>query len=53
MMSLETNKRVWEARLDLRRRTPSMGLYSHVRDRWGIFHARPLILNDQRQAGVV
>jgi TnpA family transposase len=28
-----------------------MGLYSHVRDRWGIFHAQPLILNDQRQAG--
>jgi TnpA family transposase len=40
-----------KARLDPRRRTPSMGLYSHVRDRWGIFHAQPLILNDQRQAG--
>ena len=51
MMSLETTKRVWQARLDPRRRTPSMGLYSHVRDRWGIFHAQPLILNDQRQAG--
>jgi len=23
----------------------------HVRDRWGIFHAQPLIINDQRQAG--
>lgn len=22
-----------------------------MRDRWGIFHAQPLILNDQRQAG--
>ena len=51
MMSLETTKRVWQARLDPRRQTPSMGLYSHVRDRWGIFHAQPLILNDQRQAG--
>jgi TnpA family transposase len=51
MMSLETAKRVWQARLDPRRQTPSVGLYSHVRDRWGIFHAQPLILNDQRQAG--
>jgi TnpA family transposase len=51
MMSLETTKRVWQARLDPRRQTPSMGLYSHVRDRWGIFLAQPLILNDQRQAG--
>ncbi len=51
MMSLETTKRVWQARLDPRRQTPAMGLYSHVRDRWGIFHAQPLILNDQRQAG--
>jgi len=51
MMSLETAKRVWQARLDPRRRTPSIGLYSHVRDRWGIFYAQPLVLNDQRQAG--
>jgi hypothetical protein len=27
MMSLETAKRVWQARLDPRRQTPSMGLY--------------------------
>lgn len=51
MMSLETAKRVWQARLDPRRQTPSIGIYSHVRDRWGIFHAQPLVLNDQRQAG--
>ena len=51
MISLETAKRVWQARLDPRRHTPSIGIYSHVRDRWGIFHAQPLILNEQRQAG--
>jgi TnpA family transposase len=28
-----------------------MGLYYHVRDRWGIFHTQSLILNDQRHAG--
>lgn len=50
MMSLETSKRVWQARLDPRRQTPSVGIYSHVRDRWGIYCAQPIILNE-RQAG--
>ena len=50
MMSLETARRVWKARLDPRRRTPSIGIYSHVRDRWGIFYAQPIVLNE-RQAG--
>jgi TnpA family transposase len=50
MMSMETAKRVWQARLDPRRNTPSIGIYSHVRDRWGIFHAQPFVLNE-RQAG--
>jgi len=51
MMSMETTKRVWQARLDPRRSTPSIGIYSHVRDRWGIFYAQPFVLNE-RQAGV-
>ena len=50
MMSMETSKRVWQARLDPRRQTPSVGIYTHVRDRWGIFYAQPIVLNE-RQAG--
>jgi TnpA family transposase len=50
MMSLETSKRVWQARLDPRRQTASIGVYSHVRDRWGIYHAQPIVLNE-RQVG--
>jgi len=50
-MSMETTKRVWQARLDPRRNTASIGIYSHVRDRWGIFYAQPFVLNE-RQAGV-
>jgi TnpA family transposase len=50
MMSLETSKRVWQARLDPRRQTPSVGIYTHVHDRWGIFYAQPIVLNE-RQAG--
>jgi TnpA family transposase len=33
MMSLETSRSVWQARADPRRRTPSIGVYTHVRDR--------------------
>ncbi len=50
MMSLETSRRVWQARIDPRRQTPAVGVYTHVRDRWGIFYAQPIMLNE-RQAG--
>ncbi|KVE40067.1 transposase [Burkholderia sp. BDU5] len=51
MMSLETTRTVWQARADPRRRTASIGIYTHVRDRWGIFYDQPILLNE-RQAGV-
>ena len=51
MMSMETTQRVWQARQHPRRNTSSIGIYSHVRDRWGIFHAQPFVVNE-RQAGV-
>ena len=50
MMSLETTRTVWQARADPRRRTASIGMYTHVMDRWGIFYDQPIILNE-RQAG--
>jgi TnpA family transposase len=50
-MSLETSHRIWQARLDPRRKTPSIGIYTHVHDRWGVFYAQPIVLNE-RQAGV-
>ncbi len=50
MMSLETTRSVWQARTDPRRRTASIGMYTHVRDRWGIFYDQPILLNE-RQAG--
>ena len=49
-MSLETSRRVWQARIDPRRRTAAVGVYSHVRARWGISYAQPMVLNE-RQAG--
>ncbi|CAE6965459.1 Tn3 family transposase [Paraburkholderia domus] len=50
MMSLETTRAVWQARADPRRRTASIGIYTHVLDRWGIFYDQPIVLNE-RQAG--
>lgn len=50
MMSLETTRTVWQARTDPRRRTASIGIYSHKQDRWGIFYDQPILLKE-RQAG--
>ncbi len=50
MMSLETYRRVFLARNDPRRQTPSVGIYSHTRDCFGISYAQPILLNE-RQAG--
>ena len=49
-MSLEASRHLWNARVDPRRRTYAMGIYSHVLDQWGIIYDQPLVLR-QRQAG--
>jgi len=50
MMSLETTRSVWQSRADPRRRTASIGMYTHVRDRWGIFYGQPILLNGSTNA---
>jgi TnpA family transposase len=50
MMSLQTPRAIWQARADPRRRTASIGIYTHVHDRWGFFYDQPIVLN-RRQAG--
>ncbi|RDK04975.1 hypothetical protein DN412_39625 [Cupriavidus lacunae] len=51
MMSLDASRHLWNARIDPRRRTYAAGIYTHVRDRWGIVYDQPIVLNE-RQAGV-
>ena len=51
MMSLDVSRNLWNARVDPRRRTYAAGLYTHVRDRWGIAYDQPIVLNE-RQTGV-
>lgn len=50
MMSLETSKHLWNARVDPRRRTHAAGIYTHVLDQHGIIYDQPIVLNE-RQAG--
>ncbi len=50
MMSLDATRMLWSARTDPRRRTASMGAYTHVADHWALIHDQPIVLN-QRQAG--
>lgn len=51
MMALDASRHLWTSRVDPRRRTYAAGIYTHVRDRWGIFYDQPIVLNE-RQAGV-
>src|SRR3546814_20082808 len=50
MMSLDATRHLWTARIEPRRRTPAVGTYTHVSDRWAIVYDRPIVLN-RRQAG--
>ncbi|MEJ8852337.1 Tn3 family transposase [Variovorax rhizosphaerae] len=51
MMAMDASRHLWTARVDPRRRTYAAGMYTHVRDRWGLFYDQPIVLNE-RQAGV-
>lgn len=50
MMAMDASQHLWTARVDPRRRTYAAGMYTHVRDRWGLFYDQPIVLNE-RQAG--
>lgn len=50
MMSLDASPHLWNARVDPRRRQFAVGIYTHVRDTWGILYDQPIVLN-KRQAG--
>lgn len=50
MMSLQTSRQLWNSRRDPRRQTPSIGIYTHVQDRWPIIYQMPYLLGN-RQAG--
>jgi TnpA family transposase len=51
MMSLDTSKHLWFARVDPRRRTYGTGIYTHLLNRNGIIYDQPIVHNE-RQHGV-
>lgn len=50
MMTVESSRRLWNARIDPRTGNYAIGTYTHVLDQWGIAYDQPIILN-KRQAG--
>jgi TnpA family transposase len=45
--------RFFLARNDPRRQTASIGIYTHVRDRWGISYAQPILLNERLETSLL
>jgi len=50
MMSLQASMHLWNARRDPRRKTASMGMYTHVSNQWPIIYHQPIVLGN-RQVG--
>ena len=50
MMALDASRHLFNARVDPRRRTHAVGIYTHILDRYGIVYDQPIVLNE-RQAG--
>lgn len=50
MMSLDASRHLFNARIDPRRRTYAIGMYTHVLDQYGLVYNQPVVLNE-RQVG--
>ena len=50
MMALDASRHLYNARIDPRRRTFGVGIYTHVLDRYGVIYDQPIVLNE-RQGG--
>lgn len=50
MMSIDASRHLWNARIDPRRRTYAVGVYTHVLNNHGIVYHQPVVLNE-RQVG--
>jgi TnpA family transposase len=50
-MTIDATRRLWNARVDPKRRRHGVALYTHVLDQWGIVYDQQIVVT-QRQAGV-
>jgi TnpA family transposase len=49
-MSVDATRHLWNARIDPRRRTYAIGMYTHILDTHGLAYGQPVVLNE-RQVG--
>jgi TnpA family transposase len=52
-MSLDASRHLYTARLDPRRKSPAMGVYTHYLDSYGLFYDQPIVLNERQAAAAV
>lgn len=50
MMSLDASKHIFNARVDPRRRTHAVGIYTHVLGSYGVFHDEAIVLNERQHS---
>ena len=53
MMSLETSRHLWYARIDPRRRTASTGVYSHVLNTYALGYVQQVVLNERQHGPAI
>ena len=53
MMAMDASRHLWTARVDSRRRTYAARMYTHVRDRWGLFYDQLIVLNERPSGAAV
>lgn len=53
MMALDASNRLFNARVDPRRRTFAVGIYTHVLNSYSIFYDQPIVLNTRQAAAAV
>lgn len=53
MMALDATRHLYNARVDPRRRTFAVGLYTHVAQNWGVIHDQPIVHNERQSSVAV
>ena len=52
-MTMDTSRHLHIARMEYRRKQPGIGIYTHMRDSYGLFYNQPIVLNDRQAASAV
>lgn len=53
MMALDATRHLYNARVDPRRRTFAVGLYTHVLESYGVVYDQPIVHNERQSSAAV